>query len=288
MRILVTGGNGQLGRSLQRVLAAHDTLACAHAELDVAQPASVAAAFARHRPEVVIHTAALTDTARCEREPALARAINSVGAAQVARACQQSGSRLVAISSNEVFDGRKSSPYLEDDVTGPVNAYGASKLEGERLATAACADTLVVRTSWVYGAGGTNFIAKVQSAATSGRMLSFVADEIAAPTFAQDLAVGICALIECAAPAGNYHLTNGGETSRYDWAIEILQHSGLSATPVRPVTTAELRAGGYDGPRKPAYSVLANARAAALGVSMRPWQEALAAYFGRPWVRSDA
>lgn len=288
MRILITGGTGQLGRSLQRALAAHDVRALGHAELDIAEPRSVDDAVRRYGPDVVIHPAALTDTARCEREPELARAVNGLGAENVARACQRTSARLVAISTNEVFDGAERTPYAEDDPTGPLNAYAMSKLDGERLASAACTETLIVRTSWLYGDGGNNFVEKVRAAASSGRRLSFVTDEVATPTSTEDLAVAIREMIDRLAPAGIYHLANGGEASRYDWAVEILRCSAMSDVPVESVTTEQLRANGYDGPRKPPYSVLANTRAAALGVTMRPWREALAAYFKRAGLLADA
>lgn len=288
MRILITGGTGQLGRSLRRALAAHDVLALAHGELDITEPRSVDAAVGGYRPDAVIHAAALTDTARCESEPALARAVNGLGAENVARACQRGGACLIAISTNEVFDGAKRTPYTEDDPTGPLNAYATSKLDGERLASAACADTLIVRTSWLYGDGGSNFVEKVRAAGSSGRSLSFVTDEIATPTSTEDLAVAIREMVDRLAPAGVYHLANSGEASRYDWAVEILRRSAMSDVPVEGVTTEQLRANGYAGPRKPPYSVLANTRAAALGVTLRPWREALAAYFKRAGLFADA
>ncbi len=288
MRILITGGHGQLGRSLQRALTAHDVAALGHAELDVAESRSVGEAIARHEPSVVIHAAALTDTGRCEREPAVARAINGIGAEHVAKACRRVGARLVAISTNEVFDGENTSPYLESDATGPLNAYAVSKLDGEWLAAAACPDTLIVRVAWLYGPGGNNFVEKVRAAAASGRALSFVTNEIATPTSTDDLAVALRRLIECKAPAGIYHLTNEGEASRYDWAVEILQLAGLGDVSIERVTADELAARGYDGPRKPAYSVLANTRAAAAGVTLRPWREALAAYFDDARAAADA
>ena len=286
MSILITGGGGQLGRSLARALGGHDVAALAHGELDVADAASVAAAFERVRPEAVVHCAALTDTVRCEAEPRVARAINAAGTKNVARACEWAGARLIAISTNEVFDGRRRSPYGESHSTSPLNRYARSKLEGERLAAAACAATLIVRTSWLYGDGGNNFVAKVLAAARSGRALSFVTDEIASPTSADDLAVAICGLIEQGAPAGIYHFANEGAVSRYDFACEILRLAGIDA-PVEAITTEELRARGYAGPHKPPYSVLANTRGAALGITLRPWWEALAAYIGQARVAAD-
>lgn len=286
MRILITGGGGQLGRSVVRALDGHDVAAPSHGELDVADTASVAAAFERARPEAVVHCAALTDTTRCEAEPELARTVNALGTENVARACASAGTRLAAVSTNEVFDGERTTPYTESDATGPLNAYAASKREGERLATAANRETLIVRTSWLYGDGGNNFVEKVLAAAHSGRPLSFVTDEIASPTATLDLAVAVRALLERDAAPGIYHLVNDGAASRYDWACEIVRLAGVDAE-VESVTTAELRAGGYAGPRKPVYSVLANTRAAALGITMRPWREALAAHMERARVAAD-
>ncbi len=269
-----------------RALAGHDVAALSHGDLDVADAASVASAFERVRPEAVVHCAALTDTVRCEAEPDVARAVNATGSENVARACAAAGAQLVAVSTNEVFDGERTSPYAETDATGPLNAYARSKLEGEQLAIAAHPAALIARTSWLYGHGGNNFVEKVLAAARAGRQLSFVTDEIATPTSTEDLAEAIRALIEKDAPPGVYHLANEGAASRYDWAREILRLSGIDA-PVDAVTTAELRERGYAGPRKPAYSVLANTRAAALGITLRPWRDALAAYVERARVAAD-
>jgi dTDP-4-dehydrorhamnose reductase len=235
--------------------------------------------------DYVVHCAALTDTARCEREPDVAFAVNATGTENVARACAEHQIPLIAISTNEVFDGHAPGPYGEDAPPGPLNAYARSKLEGEHLALAAHGRTLIVRTSWVYGSGGNNFVEKVRSAAGSDRALHFVTDEIATPTYAEDLAHGIVELIHLLisgqALRGIMHLTNEGEASRYDWAKAILELASVNAT-VEPTTTAALRAGGYEGPHKPAYSVLANDRAAALGIRLRHWRAALVAYLDGP------
>jgi dTDP-4-dehydrorhamnose reductase len=286
MRLLITGASGQLGRSLQRAFSADDVVALAHGELDITDPAAVMAAVREAAPGVVIHCAAMTDTNRCEREPALARQVNGIGAENVAKLCRAAGARMVLISTNEVFAGTKREPYTETEATGPLNAYALSKLDGEVLAAAACPDTLVVRVSWLYGDGYVNFNEKVIAAAKEGRALSFVTDEVATPTSTEDVAEALRALLERHAPAGVYHLVNEGEASRHDWAVEILRLAGIDA-PVAAVTTPELRANGYAGPVKPPYSALANTRAAALGVRLRPWREALAAYFARARASSD-
>jgi dTDP-4-dehydrorhamnose reductase len=258
-----------------------------HAALDITDAAAVDAAFDLRKPEVVIHSAALTDTARCEREPAVADAVNALGSDYVARASARSGARCVLLSTNEVFDGANHSVYSESDAPNPVNAYGVSKRRGERLALEAYPEATIARTSWVYGPGGNNFVEKVRSAGRGGRDLRFVTDEIAAPTSAADLATAIRSLIEKDAPAGIYHLVNEGECSRYEWAREILRLAGMPDVPVEAVTTGEFRAGGYTGPAKPPYSVLANNRARAIGITLRPWHEALAAYFEDARVAAD-
>jgi dTDP-4-dehydrorhamnose reductase len=279
VKIIVTGAGGQLGQSLVRTLKAHEIVGRTRAELDVTSLGACIDALELHRPDAILHCAAMTDTIRCEQEPARAREINGIGTENVARACARVGGRLVVVSTNEVFDGAKTSPYVEDDATRPMNAYAHSKLDGEALAAARHADTLIVRASWLYGAGYVNFNEKVLAAANEGRKLSFVNDEIATPTSTDDLAAGIGALLERDAPAGVYHLSNEGEASRYEWALEVLRLAGMGDREVAAVTMTELRANGYAGPVKPPYSVLANTRAAALGVTLRPWREALAAYF---------
>lgn len=290
MRVLITGGGGQLGRALVRAFAPADVVvACDRAQLDVTDAEAARRLLARQRPDVVVHCAAMTDTQACERDPQRAFAVNAGGAQHVALACADVGARLVAISTNEVFDGAATEPYAEDAPASALNAYGRSKLEGERRIAAVGGDALTVRTSWLYGEGGANFVTKVLDAGAAGRRLRFVTDEVASPTSAGDLAAAVAALLRREAPAGVYHLANEGTASRYGWACEILRLAGIGAASAEPVTTAALRAAGYDGPWKPPYSALANARACVLGVTLPPWDEALAAHFVRhPALRAAA
>ena len=280
MRILITGGSGQLGRDLQIALAGHEVRAASHSELDVTQDGAVAEAFDGFRPEVVLHTAALTDTARCEREPKTAHAINAAGADNVAAACANTGAAMVYVSTNEVFDGANKEPYTESDQARPINAYGGSKLAGERLVQASLPRHYIVRTAWLYGPGQSHFVAKILRAAAGGE-LTGVTDEVATPTWTRDLAQAIAQLIETGR-SGIYHLTNAGQASRYDWAEEVLRLAGKSDVRLTPVTTAEYRASlpaGAVAPRKPPFSVLRNRAAADFGIELRPWQEALQQYF---------
>ena len=288
MRILITGGEGQLGRAVERALhGTHEVTALGRAVLDVTAPAVVSERLASSRPDVVVHCAAMTDTAACERWPTAAEEVNAHGLENVACACAAAGARLVAISTNEVFDGAASAPYDEDAEPRPVNEYGRSKLLGEQLARVALADRIIVRTSWLYEPRGA-FVGKVLAAARDGERLGFVTDEIATPTYVADLASAIGQLIETRAPAGVYHLTNEGEASRYEWALEIVRLAGIGSARIDPITTAELRAGGYEGPVKPPYSVLANNRARALGIVLPDWREALARSFASVTSPSDA
>jgi dTDP-4-dehydrorhamnose reductase len=280
MRVLITGAGGQLGRDLQRALAGHELRPCSHAELDIADATAVDSAIASFRPQVVVHAAALTDTGRCEREPEAAHEINATGAQRVAAACARHGAAMVYVSTNEVFDGEKPLPYLESDQATPINHYGRSKLAGERAVQAALAEHYIVRTAWLYGHGGNHFVAKMLRAAGEGK-LTVVTDEIATPTWTHDLAAAIATLIETGR-YGTYHFTNSGQASRFEWVQEILRLAGKTDVSLRPGNTYQFRAAlPADAivPEKPPFSVLANAAGGALGIVLRPWREALAAYF---------
>jgi len=263
MRTLITGGRGQLGRALQEALARHQVFAVGHAEMDVTDADAVRRAVDELRPELLIHAAAWTDTAGCESDPERAMLVNGEGARHVAEACARAGAAMVYISSNEVFDGTGREPYREDDAPNPINAYGRSKLAGERRA----------RSAWLYGAGRVSFPEKVLQMAAKTDQLKGVADEIASPTWTVDLATGIAALI-LGSPFGIYHLTNSGHCSRLEWAQEVLRLRGLSDVPVEPATQEE-----FGVPyRKPVFSALSLEKARGLGIEMPPWRDALERY----------
>jgi len=271
VRVLITGGQGQLGRALQSALAGNDIEAPGHAELDVTGGEQVRKALARFRPNTVIHTAAWTDTAGCERDPARALQVNGEGSRIVAEACREINASMLYVSTNEVFDGEKTAPYVEDDAPNPINAYGRSKLEGEQQAKEALDRCCIVRTSWLYGPGRDSFPEKILAAARERRTLRLVTDEIASPTWTVDLAAAIARLLHEGA-TGVFHLTNGGSCSRKEWAEEVLRLATLSEIPVELTTQSE-----YGAPfRKPPFSTLANVNAARLGITLRRWQEALA------------
>jgi dTDP-4-dehydrorhamnose reductase len=278
MRILITGANGQLGLALPHALAGHELRALGHDGLDVTSMEAVAGAISAFRPDLVIHTAALTDTTAAEREPDAALAVNGEGTRNVARAASEAGAATLYISTNEVFDGEKGAPYVEDDAPNPVNAYGRSKLAGEQAVREAGDDAYIVRTSWVYGPGRASFPEKIIERAHADARLRGVTDEVASPTWTQDLAAAIAQLIETRA-FGTYHLAGDGSCSRKEWAEEVLRLVGIDV-PLEAVRQADF---GLSF-RKPVDSTLANIRAAALGIRLRPWREALADHMRTPQV----
>ncbi len=278
MRILVTGGQGQLGVALQRALSEHEVRAPGRGDLDVTSAGAVSEAIELFHPEVVIHAAAWTDTAAAERDPAAALAVNGEGSGNVARACAAAGIPVAYVSSNEVFDGEKGAPYDEDDATHAINEYGRGKLAGEEAVQEAGGDFYIVRTSWLYGPGRTSFPEKIIERAQADGALRGVTDEIASPTWTGDLAAALLALV-ATRRFGLYHLAGEGGCSRKEWAEEVMRLSGIGL----PVQAA--RQADFDLPyRKPVDSTLANHRAAALGISLRPWREALAEHMRTPQI----
>jgi dTDP-4-dehydrorhamnose reductase len=269
-RILITGAAGQLGRSLQEALTGREVIALAHADLDITDREAVIASVADKHPDTVINAAAWTDTVGCEKDPQRADSANGLAPGYIAEACSRVGATLVHISSNEVFDGEKGSAYTESDAPNPINEYGRSKLVGEEAVAANLDRHQIVRTSWLYGPGRVSFPEKILERARADGRLRLVTDEIASPTWTQDLAQAIVRLLTHA-EYGVFHLVNEGECSRKTWAEETLRQCGLSV-PIEETTQVE-----FNLPfRKPVLSTLANTRAAALGVTLKRWDEALA------------
>jgi dTDP-4-dehydrorhamnose reductase len=275
VRWLITGAGGMLGTDLRALLAARENdhvTALTRGDLDVSDPGAVAAAVAGH--DVVVNAAAHTRVDDAESERDAAFAVNATGAGLLAEASASSGARFVQLSTDYVFDGTATTPYSEDAPVHPLSVYGASKAEGERLALAAHPDgTLVLRTAWLYGAAGDNFVAAMLRRADVG--VSVVADQYGQPTWTVDLARQIVAAIDADMAPGIYHATNSGAASRYDFAREIFALSGLDADLVTPTTgDAFVR----PAPR-PAYSVLGHDAWASSGITEpRDWREALADY----------
>ena len=275
--LLVTGAGGQLGRALGRL--EPGAVLLEHAGLDVCDPAAVAQVIGRCRPAVVVHAAAWTRVDDAESDPEGARRVNVDGTRSVAEAATRAGALLVYVSTDYVFPGDKRDGYRESDATGPRSVYGRTKLAGEAEA-AAFGRHLVVRTSWVFGEGH-NFIRSILRAAVTRDELTVVDDQRGLPTYAADLAGGLLALAGAGAE-GLFHLAGGGEPGSWaDVAEAALAEAGYSAA-VRRISTAEYLE-GRRGPAaaRPASSVLDCTKAAALGVALRPWREAVGAYVAR-------
>ncbi|MBI2911709.1 MAG: dTDP-4-dehydrorhamnose reductase [Chloroflexi bacterium] len=273
MLVVVTGAGGQLGRALvEELRRSHQVVALDHRALDITC-ADATERLAALQPASVIHAAAWTDVDGCARDPQRAFRVNVMGTRAVALACQRVDARMAYISTNEVFDGTQREPYREDGVPGPVNAYGASKLAGERATRELVGRAFIIRTSWVYGPGGRNFPAKVLELSRAQPELPMVADEIASPTYTPDLAGAIARLLAADSP-GIYQLTNQGSCSRYDFARAVLDLAGFPAYPLRPIAAADFPRAS----RPPLQTALHNRNAAGLGITLRPWREALAAF----------
>lgn len=266
-----------LGRDLVAALraAGHEVAAWDVKECDVTRPEQVRAALEGTRPALVFHCAAYTDVDGAEADPAGAMRVNGEGTAHVAAACRGVGAGLVYLSTDYVFDGRSRVPYREEDAANPLNAYGRSKWAGEEAVRAAGLEgAWIIRTAWLYGAGGKNFVRAILDRAAQGQALRVVNDQEGSPTYAADLAAALCRIPE-GVPPGTYHVTSAGSTTWFAFARAILDRAGMPEVPVHPIPAT---ASDRPAPR-PANSVLANDRwAAATRAPLRPWPEALEAF----------
>lgn len=231
MKILILGRDGQVGTALTATLAPlGEIVSYGRAGADFAVPDDVARLVHRERPDFVVNAAAYTAVDKAEDEPELARLVNATSPGRMAEAAAEIGARLIHISTDYVFDGEKAEPYVEDDATSPINVYGQSKLEGETAIAATTADSLILRTSWVHSASHANFAAKILELAAQRDELKVIDDQVGCPTSARLIADVIGRLIGRAdagrpVPAGLYHLTTEGETSRYDYAVFIIEQA---------------------------------------------------------------
>src|SRR5258708_10167859 len=275
MKVLILGAGGQLGSELLRVCSAlgDEVVAASRSEVDIADGARVRDLVRSQGPDVLFKAAAYNAVDRAEAEVESAEMINGRAAGRVAEVCRDLVVRLVHYSTDYVFDGLASRPIPEDAPTAPTGAYGRSKLMGERAVAASGAEAYIVRTSWVYGLEGANFIKTVLRVTRERGSISVVAVSLNRPTWARDLAHASRRLVD-AGRADIYHLTNSGDCTWYELARTVVELAGVDAE-VRPITTAE-----YPTPaQRPAYSVLANRRWAALGEPpIRPWHDALAEF----------
>jgi dTDP-4-dehydrorhamnose reductase len=282
MKLLVTGAAGMLGRDV--VLAAgnagHEVVGFGHAELDVTDPAAVAAKVEAERPGVVVNCAAWTDVDGAEGAEEEATAINGVAAGEVAAAAAAVGAAIVYVSSDYVFDGSKGAPYVETDQPAPLSAYGRGKLAGEEATRSANKRHFVVRSAWLFGTGGPNFVeTMLRLAADHGEVL-VVRDQVGSPTYTWHLAYGIVRLIE-GVEFGIHHMAAAGACSWYEFAGEIFEQAEVDCK-VMSATTEML---GRPAPR-PAYSALASQRPHP--IELPSWQDGLAAYLAQRRAETEA
>lgn len=276
MKILVTGADGQLGTEL-RGLAKASGMGWDFTdvgELDITDAEATARYVADTTPDILLNAAAYTAVDRAEDDLDRARAINASGPLNLAKAAQTSGIRLVQISTDFVFDGQKSTPYTEDDTPNPLSAYGKTKLEGEKAVLETSGNGVIVRTSWLYSAHGSNFVKTMLRLGREKESLNVVDDQVGSPTWARDLAQALIAILPRLDNTGPeiYHYCNSGTASWYDFADAVMTLAGLTCE-VHPIATAE-----YPTPApRPAYSKMSTRKIRdRFGLVIPHWRRSLA------------
>jgi dTDP-4-dehydrorhamnose reductase len=261
-----------VGSALMDVLSPRfELIGLGHEALDITEEQDTVRTVQDIRPGIVIHSAGYTDVDGCEKDPDRAVRVNSQGTLHVARACDQAGARLVYMSTDYVFDGNASRPYSEEDPVNPLNIYGQSKLEGERHILRLLEEFTIVRTQWLFGKEGKNFVATVLDSAGSRKPLKAVRDQIGSPTYVVDLSRAILSILESSG-GGVFHVANSSSCSWYDFAVETLRIAEISDIEIIPVDEASL---GRPA-RRPLYSVLDCGKLMReTGLKMRTWQNAL-------------
>ncbi len=283
MRILVTGAAGNLGGLLLEDLAraGHEVLGADMVgrdvlHLDICDFPATRRLLQENRPRLVIHAAAWTDVDACAREPERALQINGFGTQNVALAAAEVDAEVIYISSNEVFSGRDRQPLDEFAMPAPGNPYGYSKHAGELALAAHCPRHYIVRTAWLFAHGGRNFVQAILGAARAGKPLRVVSNEVANPTYTNDLSAALVRLVDTGR-RGTYHLVNEGACSRYQFARYVLDRSGYPDTPIESISSHQWPRPGAP----PEYAALSNGAGRLLGIVLRPWRAAVDAFLAQ-------
>lgn len=290
MKILITGSSGMLGQALCQELSdkyevtgidivkstTNDQRPTTFIECDIADREKTVTEIASVKPDMVIHTAAYTDVDGCEENPEKAHRVNVLGTETIALACRKCGAFLYYISTDFVFDGEKKSAYIESDRPNPINIYGKSKLDGERFVQSILKKIVIVRSSWLFGKGGRNFVDTLLNKAKSEKRIEVVNDQFGSPTYTKDLARAISRLVGSTERlSGIYHITNSGSCSWYEFAKEILKVKAIKGAVLEPATSGDINRPA----RRPKMSILEDRRYQEVtGEKLRPWQDALWEY----------
>ena len=275
MKIALTGSDGMLGHDIQRVFKDVEVVNFTLNDFDITDLDRTVLAIKEARPDYLIHPAAYTDVDGCEKDPETAYRVNAVGAKNVTIACEEIGCPVLYISTDYVFDGTKEGPYIESDEPDPVNEYGLSKLHGERFVSSLTDSFYIVRTSWLYGKNGRNFVETISRLLSEKDEIKVVNDQTGSPTYTYDLALKLRELI--GKSYGTYHITNSLECSWYEFAVEIARLKG-SDTRIIPITSDQYKLPA----RRPSYSVLSNTMLKQAGIKeLRSWKEALREYMAK-------
>lgn len=272
MRVLIFGATGMLGKALMRRWSGDEVIGLGSAQADIRVSEQVSSVVRQAKPDWIVLAAAYTDVDGCEINPTLAAAVNTQGAVNVTQAAAEAGARLLFVSTDYVFDGRKTTAYEADDPRQPINVYGKSKAEAEERIAGILPDCCIARTSWLFGPGGKCFPDTILKLAASRSEIDVVNDQHGCPTYTFDLADAIIKLCRSGAH-GIIHCTNSGECTWYEFAAEILRQAG-SQTQVRPTTSERF----VRPAERPKYSVLSPASLSAHGISMRDWQQTVPDY----------
>jgi len=276
MKWLITGTGGFLGSALAKMLLDEEVVALEHSDLDVTDRTAVAETINYYRPDVVINAAADKRVDAIEKDDAYANQVNALAPAYLAEACAESDALFIHISADYVFDGMAHVPYKEDDPTNPISAYGRTKADGERNVLNSTAKAYVIRTAWLYGDGGPNFVKSILKLEQERDVLTVVADQHGSPTWVQQLANGILTLAQVRPPFGIYHCANIGSTTWYGLACAVFEEIGADTNRIQPIGTEQLQ---LVAPR-PRYTVLDHEKWKNAGLpAMLPWREALAQAF---------
>ena len=281
MKILITGARGMLGKEVSAVFAAkHTVIATDIPELDITNPIHINNWVLKHKPDIILHLAAMTDVDGCEKNPEAAFKINISGTKNIADACRENKIQLLYISTSDIFDGTKKTPYIETDIANPINKYGKSKYEGELYIRQILPNSYIIRTCWLFGGGRDDkkFVARIIAQAKSRKSLDVVNNIYGSPTYTKDLAHAIFRITGNNRP-GIYHTANAGCCSRYEIAEKIIEYSGISTCKINGVSGDKFPT---IAPR-PRMAAIESVNLSKVGLDnlIRPWQEALREYIKR-------